>query len=36
MKRLLKIIAFPFILVISFIQAVITNTRNVVNQLTQQ
>jgi hypothetical protein len=28
MKTILKIIALPFILVISFIKAVITNTRN--------
>jgi hypothetical protein len=28
MKTVLKIIALPFILVISFIKAVITNTRN--------
>lgn len=28
MKIVLKIIALPFILVISFIKAVITNTRN--------
>ena len=33
MKLLLKIIAFPFIFGISFIKAVITNTKNLVKEI---
>jgi hypothetical protein len=35
MKTLLKIIAFPFILVISIIKAVFTNTVDVFKEITQ-
>jgi hypothetical protein len=36
MKTVLRIIALPFILVISFIKAVITNTKNLFKQLFKQ
>lgn len=36
MRTVLKIIVLPFILVISFIKAVITNTKNLFKQLLKQ
>jgi hypothetical protein len=36
MRTVLRIIVLPFILVISFIKAVITNTKNLFKQLLKQ